>query len=64
MGRIESRLAELGEEHRMALILKEYEGMTYTEVAEVLEASPGTIKSWVYRGKRELYSILKRMGAV
>lgn len=59
---LEKALARLSDEHRMALVLKEYEGRTYGEIADILETSAGTVKSWVYRAKREIYRILKEMG--
>ncbi|MHC4712269.1 MAG: sigma-70 family RNA polymerase sigma factor [Planctomycetota bacterium] len=59
---LEKALGRLNDEHRMALILKEYEGLTYGEIADILETSAGTVKSWVYRAKREIYRILREMG--
>ena len=59
---LEEALDRLTPEHRMALVLKEYDGLTYTEIADILETSAGTVKSWVYRAKREIYRILKEMG--
>jgi RNA polymerase sigma-70 factor (ECF subfamily) len=61
---LEKALSQLSEEHRMALVLKEYDGLTYGEIAEILETSAGTVKSWVYRAKRELYRILKEAGVI
>jgi RNA polymerase sigma-70 factor (ECF subfamily) len=61
---LEKALSRLSAEHRMALILKEYDGLTYGEIADILETSAGTVKSWVYRAKREIYKILKEMGVV
>ncbi len=61
---LEKALSHLSVEHRMALILKEYDGLTYGEIADILETSAGTVKSWVYRAKREIFKILKEMGAV
>jgi len=59
---LEKALERLNNEHRMALVLKEYDGLTYGEIADILETSAGTVKSWVYRAKREIYRILKEMG--
>jgi len=61
---LEKALGRLSDEHRMALILKEYDGLTYGEIADILETSAGTVKSWVYRAKREIYRILKDAGVV
>jgi RNA polymerase sigma-70 factor (ECF subfamily) len=61
---LEKALKCLSDEHRMALVLKEYDGLTYGEIADILDTSAGTVKSWVYRAKREIYRILKESGAV
>lgn len=61
---LEKALEQLGDDHRMALILKEYDGLTYGEIADILETSAGTVKSWVYRAKREIYKILREMGVI
>jgi len=64
---LREKLAEamgtLQHNYRMALVLKEFQGMTYNEVAQVFETSPGTVKSWVYRAKKELAVKLKALHA-
>jgi RNA polymerase sigma-70 factor, ECF subfamily len=40
--------------YRSALILRDLEGLSYEEVAEVLEVSVGTAKSRILRGRRTL----------
>jgi RNA polymerase sigma-70 factor (ECF subfamily) len=44
---------------RSAVILRDLEGMSYEEVAEVLEVSVGTVKSRILRGRRLLRDILE-----
>lgn len=43
----------------MAVILRDIQGKTYEEIAEVLELPLGTVKSRVNRGRLQLAKILK-----
>ncbi len=44
-------LRKVREEHRAALVLRHMEGLSYAEIAEVLEVPDGTAKGWVSRGR-------------
>ena len=57
--KLAAAIARLEPDHRMALVMKEYDQMTYAQIADVFEASPGTIKSWLHRSKRQLAGYLK-----
>lgn len=41
-------------EHRAALVLRHMEGLSYREVAQILEVPDGTVKGWVSRGRAAL----------
>jgi RNA polymerase sigma-70 factor, ECF subfamily len=55
---VRSALAQLPEAYRSAVILRDLEGLTYEEVAEVLEISVATVKTRILRGRRALKKIL------
>jgi RNA polymerase sigma-70 factor (ECF subfamily) len=57
--RVRAAIARLPEHFRAALVLCEYEGMAYTQIAEVLGASIPQVKTWLHRGRRQLAEMLK-----
>jgi RNA polymerase sigma-70 factor, ECF subfamily len=56
--RVRGALAAVPAVFRSAVILRDIEGLSYEEVAEVLEISVGTVKSRILRGRRMLKDIL------
>ena len=54
-------LAELSDEFRTVLVLKEIEGLKYEEIAEVLDCPIGTVRSRIYRARGELREKLRHL---
>ena len=58
---IRKSLAGISEDHRTAIILKEYLGLNLEEVAEVMDCPLSTAKSRLYHGLRGVQRNLKRL---
>ncbi|MEZ4251298.1 MAG: sigma-70 family RNA polymerase sigma factor [Polyangiales bacterium] len=56
--RIEKALDELPEYHRAVLLLREVEGLSYEEMAKVLEVPKGTIMSRLFHARRKMQESL------
>lgn len=48
---IRREIASLREPYRSAIILRDLEGLSYEEIAEILNVSPGTVKSRIHRAR-------------
>ena len=59
---IRKALAGVSENHRAAVVLKEYMGLSLEELALVMECPLSTAKSRVYQGLREVQRNLVRLG--
>jgi RNA polymerase sigma-70 factor (ECF subfamily) len=57
---VRETLAELPEEFRTVLVMKEFEGLRYDEIASLTEVPIGTVRSRIHRGRGELAQRLKR----
>jgi RNA polymerase sigma-70 factor (ECF subfamily) len=57
---LQQALTELNEEQREVVIMKEYEGLKFREIAEVLNISENTVKSRMYYGLDGLRKILEK----
>ena len=56
-------MAELPEEQRMAILLKEYHGLTFQEIADQLNCPLSTVKTRLYQGLSVLRRRLERRQA-
>lgn len=54
-------IAELPEDQRTAIILCEYHGMAYAEIAEVMNSSTKSVESRLYRAKQTLRRRLRHL---
>ncbi|HEU5396767.1 MAG TPA: sigma-70 family RNA polymerase sigma factor [Verrucomicrobiae bacterium] len=64
VGVLRAALEELPLEFREALVLRELEGCSYKEIAEIAEVPVGTIMSRLARARRQMQDSLKRKGLV
>jgi RNA polymerase sigma-70 factor, ECF subfamily len=63
LGRAVARvMAQLPDEQRTAIILKEYHGLTFQEIADLLECPLSTVKTRLYQGLTVLRKQLAREG--
>ncbi len=61
---IAEALGELDERLRVAVVLRDVEGLRYSEIADTLQISLGTVKSRILRGREALKTKLQRRLAV
>mgnify|MGYP001794323006 CR=1 FL=1 len=57
---LQRALKELSEEQRIVVIMKEYEGLKFREIADALNISENTAKSRLYYGLNALRKILQK----
>ncbi|MFP6704015.1 MAG: sigma factor-like helix-turn-helix DNA-binding protein, partial [Planctomycetaceae bacterium] len=57
---VRETLAELPDEFRTVLVMKEFDGLRYEEIASLTEVPIGTVRSRIHRGRSELAARLKR----
>jgi RNA polymerase sigma-70 factor (ECF subfamily) len=53
-------IAELPDERRIVVVLRDVEGLAYEEIAEVLELPVGTVRSRLHRARLDLKEKLER----
>jgi len=58
--RVNQALQQLASHYRAALVLKYYRGLSYDEIAEALDWSPGKVKNYLHRARNKFRSIYDR----
>ena len=61
--RVEAALRQIPEAFRTVVILREIEGFSYEEIAEILNTNLGTVKSRLTRGRSALRTLLVAEGS-
>jgi RNA polymerase sigma-70 factor, ECF subfamily len=59
---VATAMAALPEEQREVIVLKEYQGLTFPEIADVLGIPISTVKTRLYRGLGQMKTRLERQG--
>jgi RNA polymerase sigma-70 factor (ECF subfamily) len=57
-GELEEAIAGLREDYRTAILLRHVEGRPYEEIAEIMDIPLGTVKTYIFRARRELREAL------
>lgn len=56
--KVHEALGRLKERDRMLLVLREFEGMKYEEIAKVMGCAVGTVESGIHRARKKLKKLL------
>ncbi len=56
---VRAAIESLGERQRMALLLSKFEGLSYAEIAEIMEMTPKAVKSLLSRARSNLRAVLE-----
>ena len=51
---LHAALNRLSDEHRLILVLREMDGLSYEDISEILEAPVGTVRSRLHRARTQL----------
>lgn len=58
---VRKAIARLDEEHRLVVALRDIEGLSYEEIAQVAEVPEGTVKSRLHRAREKLVEIFAEL---
>jgi len=59
---VQLALVQLSAEHRLLVVLRDIEGMSYEEIARIAELPAGTVKSRLHRARAALAELLAQAG--
>jgi RNA polymerase sigma-70 factor (ECF subfamily) len=57
-------LEQLSEQHRTVLLLREVDGLSYKEIADVMECPEGTVMSRLFHARRQMQELLREFADV
>jgi len=58
---LDSAVAALAEDQRRALLLREVDGLSYDEIADLMDCPPGTVRSRIFRAREAVASKLREL---
>lgn len=58
---IEKAINELDEEYKIVIVLRDVQGLSYQEIADILDLKEGTVKSRIHRARLELQGKLRHL---
>ncbi len=53
---------KLSDEHRLVLVLRDIDGLSYKEISDILNMEQGTVKSRLFRAREKLRNIMIKSG--
>lgn len=56
---VEGAMGDLPEELRTAIMLREFEGLSYEEIASIMECPIGTVRSRIFRAREAIAERLR-----
>ena len=54
-------VADLPEDLRTAVSLREYEGLSYEEIAEIMDCPVGTVRSRIFRARESIDAVVIKL---
>jgi RNA polymerase sigma-70 factor (ECF subfamily) len=58
---LDRAVAALAEDQRRALLLREVDGLSYDEIADLMDCPPGTVRSRIFRAREAVASKLREL---